>query len=141
MVVRAQIESIDWNAAGVDPPLEKPASRGGKRRNASKSLFEYVEERCRAEKMDVLFADDAANEIADYVAVRGEANRTLVQLIHCKASSSKRVPGDRVDDLYEVLGQAVKCRRWLDRRRLLKQVKHRLGNTASSLCSWQSCKT
>ena len=79
-----------------------------------------------------MFADDGSNEIADYIIVHEEAERTRVQLVHCKAARSADVPADRVDDLYEVLGQAVKCRRWLDARRMLKQVKHRAANAKGS---------
>ncbi|HEU0029914.1 MAG TPA: hypothetical protein VFQ53_04720 [Kofleriaceae bacterium] len=114
-------------ALGVDPLVEKPPAPNGKR-----SIFEYVEDRFRGEGVPILFADDSSNEIADYLAVRREASRVLVQLIHCKAAGANPVPGNRVEDLFEVLGQAVKCRRWLDARRLIQQVKHRMTNTRQS---------
>lgn len=125
-----RIEAVDWATLRVDPFREKPppAKRNVRRKL---SLFEYIERRARAENVDVLFTDDASNEIADYVTVRRDQAQVLVQLIHCKAAKDDPVPGDRVKDLYEVLGQAVKCRRWLDRRRLLAQVRHRIGNTGS----------
>lgn len=122
-----QIESVDWHAEGVDPLVEKPAAGA-----TLLSLFEYVEKRAlQVDNVDVLFADDGANEIADYVAVRAAATRVAVQLIHCKASSTDPVPGDRVEDLYEVLGQAVKCRRWLTARALLQQVSRRAASNPS----------
>jgi hypothetical protein len=129
--MEAQIEGVDWDAANVDPSLEKPPTKKTKR--TKKSLFEYVEERAAREKAAVVFADDGSNEIADYVVVHQEPKRTRVQLVHCKAASSANIPADRVSDLYEVLGQAVKCRRWLDARRMLKQVKHRAANAKGSL--------
>lgn len=129
-IIEAQIEGVDWEAAGVDPCLEKPPKRGTKKRK--KSLFEYVEERAEQEAASVVFADDGSNEIADYVVVHEETKRIRVQLVHCKAAASAKVPADRVGDLYEVVGQAVKCRRWLDARRMLKQVRHRAANAKGS---------
>ena len=130
-VMETQIEAVDWNAAGVDPSLEKPPRKKTKKKRKL-SLFEYVERRAAQEKAAVVFADDGSNEIADYVVVHQETERTRVQLVHCKAAKNSDVPGDRIDDLYEVLGQAVKCRRWLDARRILKQVKHRAANAKGS---------
>jgi superfamily II DNA or RNA helicase len=129
-MIAAQIEGVDWKAANVDPSLEKPPMK--KTKKGKKSVFEYVEARAAQEKAAVVFADDGSNEIADYVIVHQETERIRVQVVHCKAARNAVIPADRVDDLYEVLGQAVKCRRWLDARRMLQQVKHRAANAKGS---------
>jgi hypothetical protein len=54
---------------------------------------------------DVVIDDDGTGEIADLVAMREEADRIIVHLVHCKYST-KAEPGARVDDLYTVCGQA-----------------------------------
>jgi hypothetical protein len=128
-MLEAQIEAVNWAALDVDPCLEKPTTK--KTKKAKRSLFEYVEARAIEENAAIVFADDGSNEIADYVIVHKEAERTRVQLVHCKAAASAQVPGDRVGDLYEVLGQAIKCRRWLSARQMLKQVRHRVADTNS----------
>jgi superfamily II DNA or RNA helicase len=102
----ARIETIDWAAAKVDPLVEK--GQGG----AQRSLFEWLEERLVAGAADVIFNDDDTGEIADFVALyaRG-AGATLVELYHCKAAGGRPVPGKRVEDVYEVAGQAIKSLR------------------------------
>lgn len=129
--VMGQIEAVDWSALNVDPYTEKPPGKAGRR-----SLFEYVRDLYLGENVDVLFSDDSSQEIADFVAVRRQPGRVLVQLAHCKAASKPKkkttVPNDRVDDLYEVLGQAVKCRRWLQPKRLLDQIRGRATRTVAS---------
>ncbi len=122
-----QIDPVDWHTLGVDPELEKPNGMKGKR-----SIFEYVVDRLRAEGVSVLFADDGSNEIADFVAVRVAGALSHVELYHCKAAGSADVPTDSVADVYEVVGQAVKCRRWLDPSLLLARVKKRVAGAKNS---------
>jgi hypothetical protein len=54
---------------------------------------------------DVVIDDDDTGEIADLVAIPPAGDRMIVALVHCKFSSNEK-PGARVDDLYEVCGQA-----------------------------------
>lgn len=129
--VSSQVEGVDWLAEGVDPLREKPSGKSAVDGCHERSLFEYVVQRAQGEGTEVLFFDDSSNEIADYVAVKRSVERTVVQLIHCKAAGRMPVPGDRVQDMFEVLGQAIKCRRWQDARRLLAQVRHRESKTGS----------
>lgn len=128
--ISSQIEGVDWGKNNVDPYTEKPPASAGRL-----SLFEYVE-RTISGPAEVVFADDGSGEIADYISIKSESTRTLVSFIHCKAASRGRkgrkgtVPNDRVDDLYEVVGQAIKCRRWTDGRRLIAQLRHRMGKSS-----------
>lgn len=45
-------------------------------------------------------------------------------MFHCKASGGPQ-PGNRVDDLYDVCGQAVKSSVWLRPDQLLARLRHR----------------
>jgi hypothetical protein len=67
---------------------------------------------CIEESFDIIFDDDGANEIADIVAIREEADSLLIRLLHCKYSSEDD-PGARVKDIIEVTSQAAKTYNWL----------------------------
>jgi hypothetical protein len=122
----ARIEEVDWKASGVDPLREKPLpGRPGL------SIFEWLENRLLAENWPVVFLDDGACEMADYVVLRRVGDRAEVVLFHCKAAADYPVPGDRVDDAYEVCGQAVRSLRWSNGRKLAKQIEHRASYTKS----------
>jgi superfamily II DNA or RNA helicase len=120
------IEEIDWKASGVDPLREKPANG-----QPGLSIFEWLEQRLLAENWGVVFLDDGACEMADYIVLRREVDRAVAMLFHCKAAGGYPVPGDRVADAYEVCGQAVRSLRWSDARRLAKQIEHRAVHTKS----------
>jgi hypothetical protein len=59
----------------------------------------------------VILDDDGKGEIADLVAIAASDREIKFLLIHCKYSSAD-VPGARLEDLYEVCGQAQKSVRW-----------------------------
>lgn len=67
---------------------------------------------------ELIVDDDGCNELADVVAMRRESSTLHVQLVHCKYSSEPTA-GARIDDLYEVCGQAQKS---VARRRDLSQL-------------------
>lgn len=62
-------------------------------------------------KVQVIFDDDGKGEAADIVTVGSKENRIYVSFYHCKYSKSDDV-GRRVEDLYEVCGQAQKSVNW-----------------------------
>lgn len=62
---------------------------------------------------DVVFDDDGPGEVADVVAIRAEEDKIIIQLYHCKFSKED-CAGARIEDLYEVCGQAQKNISWLD---------------------------
>lgn len=112
------IETVDWGAAGVDITKEKPGPGEGR------SLFEWLRERLLASDAAVVFCDDGAGEVSDFIAVHETNNGPRVKMFHCKASSRAQA-GNRVDDLYEVCGQAVKSSVWIRTEHLLARLKHR----------------
>jgi hypothetical protein len=64
----------------------------------------------------IIFDDDDSGEVADIIVLdeKPETQELDIILYHCKYSSGA-VAGRRVDDLYEVCGQAVKSARMMHR--------------------------
>jgi hypothetical protein len=119
------IECIDWDGAGIDPLAEKRA------KHPKKSIFDWVQARLLTGSAMIIFNDDGAGEVADFVAVYSEpSGRTRVELYHCKAAKSLPVPGDRVQDVYEVAGQAIKCLRLTRLGALRAHLRRRALRTA-----------
>ena len=72
----------------------------------------------------IIFDDDASGEAADVVGLSTGDGVLNVDLVHCKYS--KREPGERIKDLYEVCGQAQKSIRWREHyTRLLDHLQNR----------------
>jgi hypothetical protein len=111
-------EVIDWASAEVDVEKEKPSGTG------KRSIFEWLEERLVASDAGVVFCDDGTGEIADFITLTDTDAGPRVKMYHCKKSGGGR-PGDRVEDLYEVCGQAVKSSMWLRTEQLLVQLRYR----------------
>lgn len=113
-------EVIDWTAANVDIEKEKPDGVG------RRSIFEWIEERLVASNATVVFCDDGAGEIADFVALHEVGETVRIEMFHCKASGQPAA-GSRVDDFYDVSGQAVKSSMYLAPGRLFDRLVHRVG--------------
>jgi superfamily II DNA or RNA helicase len=111
-------ETIDWAAAGVDITKEKPSGNG------RRSIFEWTEERLIGSDAAVVFCDDGSGEMSDFISLEETAAGPRVKMFHCKASGGPQ-PGNRVDDLYDVCGQAVKSSVWLRPDQLLARLRHR----------------
>jgi superfamily II DNA or RNA helicase len=111
-------ETVDWAQADVDITKEKPTNDDGR------SIFEWLRERLAASPATLVFCDDGSGEMADFIAVHPTESGPRVKLFHCKASGGDN-PGNRVEDLYDVCGQAVKSSVWLRPDQLLQRLKHR----------------
>jgi hypothetical protein len=59
---------------------------------------------------EIVIDDDGTGELADIVLMRRNDDSLEVLLVHCKYSSMP-TPGARIDDLYDVCGQAMKMNR------------------------------
>jgi hypothetical protein len=114
-----RLEAKDWLALGVDPKVEAgdPTPRG-------RSIHSWFEEDLRASPATVVFYDHGSGEVADFVTVTQMPDYLLVELIHCK-SYKEAQPGARVDNLYELCGQAAKSKNWQSLPRLLQSIKDR----------------
>ena len=104
---------VDWT--GVDLTLE---SQGATKNPASiqRHVIETMLERGTAwlapsggtgAAWDVVIDDDGPNELADVVALRRDEGYLEAHLVHCK-HSARPSKGARIEDLYEVCGQASK---------------------------------
>lgn len=104
LFLRDDIETPDWS--GIDLKLE---SQGEERRPAS-IQYRTIEMLSAEADWDLIVDDDGAGELADVVCLRRREDKLDVVFAHCKYSSDS-TPGARIDDLYDVCGQAMKMNR------------------------------
>lgn len=106
--LRERIEVLDWTGVNI-----KKESQGLSRDSDSiqRRIIENLMAPSSAPDPDIVFDDDASGESADVVTLRVAGERLFIQLFHCKFSSDPK-PGARVDDLYQVCGQAQKSAYW-----------------------------
>lgn len=114
------IDVHDFRGAGVCINTEF-----GPPKNGHQSVFDYVEGRLMAGTAPVVFCDHGSGEIADYIEIRELGDETEVEIYHCKSTAGAK-PGSRVDDAYEVIGQAIKSARWCERRRIQAKIEYRM---------------
>lgn len=118
------VETWDW--AGVN--IRKEAL-GDER--APDSIQRHVIDRLIAGgDFAVVYNDDGSHEVADVVAIGTTSDVLKVRLFHLKHSHGDE-PGARVDDLYEVCGQAVKSAHWKGRRDRALMFDHLLRREAA----------
>lgn len=113
-----QCEEIDWTAEGVNIQREL-GPRG------SSSIHAYLERRLEASDADIVFYDHGSGEIADFVTIKLSEGDMTIAFYHAKGSSKPHA-SDRLEDAFEVCGQAIKSSRWVDRGSLLTAVRRRL---------------
>jgi hypothetical protein len=117
---RQQLEPWDWT--GTDIESEIAATANGV------SVQDRVRAQLAQEDFDVVFCDHGSGEIADFVGVKRDREEIRFTLFHCKRSHG-RAPGARVEDVYEVCGQAQKSVIW----RSLDRVRRRLDGRLPDL--------
>ena len=101
---RDRLEVIDW--AGVDiknesmhvPPYE------------TDSIQYFIANKIK-DDYTILYDDDNSGEIADLIGIREDEKEILISLYHLKFANGGRV-SNKVDNLYEVCGQAEKSLAW-----------------------------
>lgn len=116
-----RIESLGWE--DVVFTIESMYKKGFKRDN---SIQEYIMQRMVNQGAKIVFNDDNSGESADVVAIFQDENLIRFKLIHCKYS--KDVSGTRLNDLFEVCGQAIVSLRYKWKpEELLKHMERRDG--------------
>jgi hypothetical protein len=118
-----------WDWSGIDLKVE---SQGLEKK--SFSIQRRVIETALADPIsfDLIFDGDGKGEVADVVALKRLDEKILVRLFHCKYSGSEK-SGARIDDFYEVCGQAQKSVRWRESpRRMLKHLIYQEESRAKS---------
>lgn len=123
------VDGIDtWDWSGTD--ITKESQKAEKRPDSiQRKVLDHL---LSESEWDLVFDDDDSGEMADVVAVKMAPDRLIVHLFHCKYSSEK-APGARVDDLYDVCGQAQKSIRWRERSGLSTLVPHLVSRERSRL--------
>ncbi|MDL1891205.1 hypothetical protein FBQ96_16840, partial [Nitrospirales bacterium NOB] len=104
-----RIETLDWQGINLRVESQGPDKN-------PLSIQARVIAQLRQRDFSVIFDDDGKGEAADIVAIRsvdeaGEQSQIEVELYHCKFAHGG-VPERRIDDLYEVCGQAQKSIAW-----------------------------
>jgi len=119
----SSVRTIDWMAAAVDIGVEAGVAPVG-----SRSIQDWAEQDLRAEKFEVVLHDHGQGEVADFICLRRDPDgRMGITLVHCKASSADR-PGARVQDVYELAGQAVRSvPKLMDQEGLERAIGRRLN--------------
>lgn len=125
------IEVLDWT--GVDIRRESQ----GPTRDPGTVQYRAIEALSAESEWEVVLDDDGAGELADVVLMRRTEDELEVMFVHCKYST-KPTPGARIEDLYDVCGQAMKMNRAkampeLLARRLLRREQNRQERGASGL--------
>ena len=100
---RARLRPLDWTA--VDTHRES-RDRGQDEATVQGLMLA----RLRSDPWQVVVDDDGSGEVADLVALSLEGDTLDVLLVHCKYAGGP--PGARVNDLYELCGQAHKSVVW-----------------------------
>lgn len=106
-----RIEAWDWTGVNIKQESQKLEKR-------PESIQARVIQRLlQAGDYAIVFDDDASGEAADVVAIKligsiAEPKALEVEFYHCKFSLEKK-PGARIDDLYQVCGQAQKSIHWM----------------------------
>lgn len=112
------IEAVDWRRAGIDIESEKEKTANGD------SIFSWVIEKARSMGDKLVFCDDNAGEVADFITASCDLGSPIVRFFHCKGSGAQK-PGGRQGDFYEVLGQALRTSVWFDMKRLHDRLDYR----------------
>lgn len=103
---RADLVSLDWTGTDIRVESQK------EERRENSIQYRVIADLLKAiDPWDVVLDDDGTGEIADIVAIRARHDELLIQFVHCKYSHGD-TPGARVDDLYQVCGQAQKSIAW-----------------------------
>ena len=105
----ARFEIVDWTGVNIRAESQGDSKRAD---TVQRRIVERLLE--SEEPYDVIFDDDGAGEVADVVAIRRSGRTLIVDPFHCKYSTGA-LPGARLQDLYEVCGQAQKSVRWAGR--------------------------
>jgi superfamily II DNA or RNA helicase len=121
VIPAARIESLLWEK--VIFTRESMYKKGQSREN---SVQEYMMRRLVERGAKIVFNDDNSGESADIIAVFQEAGLIRFELVHCKYSKEKA--GSRINDLFEVSGQAIVSLRYKWKpEELLKHMDRRNG--------------
>jgi hypothetical protein len=96
-----------WKWDGVDISKESQ----GVCPKIKDSIQYYVIQKLLKSDYDIIYDDDNSGEIADITTIKEEEKKIKIELYHLKYAKKGTV-SKRIDNLYEVCGQAQKSIRW-----------------------------
>jgi hypothetical protein len=123
----ARIETVDWPTEGINIQREFGNTEQGRR-----SIHTYLRDRLLTSDAQIIVYDHGTGELADFITLSTRADDILVTLFHCKGSSAPQ-PGERVADLYELCGQAIKSGKWISRRLMAEALNRRSARGSAFL--------
>jgi superfamily II DNA or RNA helicase len=106
---RARIDEWDWTGTSIRVESQ------GIERKADSIQFRVIAE-MKKRGFNVVFDDDDQGESADVVGIAEREEHIEVEFWHCKFAQADK-PGHRIDELYDVCGQAQTSIRWLENTR------------------------
>lgn len=117
---------LDWSKINIRKESQGPNCDAD---SIQAAVIEYIKGLL---DWDLIIDDDGSGEIADIVAFKVEGEYLRLSFVHCKYSSED-YPGGRIDDLYEVCGQAEKSVAWRKNieklfSNLIRRERNRLAN-------------
>lgn len=132
---REKIEKWDWTGVNISNESQ------GVYPKVTDSIQYSVIQRLLKENYDIIYDDDNPGEIADVIAIKEGEQSVKIELYHLKFAIGGTV-SKRIDNLYEVCGQAQKSVRWkfkdgneLFEHLLRREQKNEGGNSCSRLVS------
>lgn len=115
-------EAWDWD--GCDITKETTQPDGGLRNVQDHTVVRALEHFDNA----LVIVDHNSGEIADVVVIerlqQAPDTKVRVHLMHCKGSTEEQ-PGQRLNDLYEVIGQTIRSARWTHPSGLFRELARR----------------
>ncbi|MDI4636913.1 MULTISPECIES: DEAD/DEAH box helicase [Halomonadaceae] len=116
---RENIIPVDWAGNNVDVTNEcnQDSEKGI-------SIQSYLSKHLSNGNYDVVYFDHGTGEVADFITITQNSKGVLIEFYHCKSTKGEN-PGDRVDDVYEVCGQSVKCTIYTRPSKLFERINRR----------------
>lgn len=120
---------IDWFQLNVDTSIECGKNEETGEISIQDGLKGWL---LREKEASHIFFDHGSGEIADFITFNENDSYINIELYHCKSQVGKNY-NSRLDDVYEVAQQAIKCTRWLkSRAELVNKIDTRNRNTINS---------
>ncbi len=125
----SKIQTWDWSGTNIQKESQTI--------DLKKDSIQYnVVQELKKQQYDIIFDDDGSGEIGDVIGINDRNSSIDLDIYHCKYSKES-TPGGRIEDLYEVCGQAQKCVSWLEKpddifKHILRRETKRFSDTKSS---------
>ncbi|GAP21227.1 DEAD/DEAH box helicase [Leptolinea tardivitalis] len=100
-----KIITLDWDGINIRKESQ------GHNRDVDSIQYKVTEYVKSLLDWDLIIDDDGSGEIGDIVALKIDGHNLIMHISHCKFSTEDS-PGARIEDLYEVCGQAQKSVIW-----------------------------